>query len=154
MRTSLLVAACIAALSTPALAATKAAPAARKEPPSCSALTFRAVAPGTPDGEQQAGTYSSRFMKMAIKATVAGGVPTGYWIEMNGRKPEALAGGLPAGADACLKEKKMATPVKAMGGACVGQKFRVVMDRGLKEPAAMLFALDGKDWKFCSAAKA
>lgn len=154
MRTSLLVAACIAALSTPAFAATKAEPAAKKEPPSCSALTFRAVAPGTSDGVQQAGTYSSRFVKMAIKANVSGGVPTGYWMEMNGRKPEALAGGIPAGADSCLKSKKMATPVKAVGGACVGERFRVVMDRSLKEPAAMLFALDGKDWKFCSAAKA
>jgi hypothetical protein len=154
MRTSLLVMACIAALSTPAFAATKAAPTAKKEPPSCSALTFRAVAPGTPDGEQQTGTYSSRFMKMAIKANVAGGVPTGYWVELNGQRPEALAGGLPTGAEACLREKKMATPVKTMAGACVGQRFRVVMDRGLKEPAAMLFALDGKDWKFCSATKA
>ena len=45
-------------------------------------------------------------------------------------------------------------PVAKAQGACVGTRFRVVLDRSTQQPLAMLFALQGDDWKLCSTAKA
>jgi hypothetical protein len=46
-------------------------------------------------------------------------------------------------------------PVKAMeGGACLGSRFRVVIDRAGQQKHAMLFGLVGNEWRLCSVAKA
>jgi hypothetical protein len=72
---------------------------------------------------------------------------------INGKKPDALAGGVPKGSEGCLKSKHVAIPVKSQGAVCTGSRFRVVIERIGSGKVAMLFGLHGNDWDFCSAAK-
>ena len=140
-------------IAGPALAASNKGSA--KEPPSCSALSFRSMPPGAPDGEQEAGMYRSRFVRMELKAIVEGGTARNYFLVLNGKRVEPLAGGVPAGAAACLKAKNVQVPVQDQpSGTCTGDRFRVVLDRSTKEPVAMLFGLHGSTWKHCTTSKA
>lgn len=125
--------------------------AEKNHPPPCAAVSFRPVASTLPDGEHDAGLYKSRFGRIELKATVKNGSAS-YYMTLNGSRPEPLAGGVPKGAESCLKSKHVAVPVKAQGAACTGSRFRVVVDRSANRKAAMLFGLHGNDWMFCSAA--
>jgi hypothetical protein len=151
MRLSLaLVAALFAAVSLPAQSATKS----DKEPPACAAISFRPLAAGLPDGEHEAGMYKSRFGRIGIMGTVKGGQASDYHMLLNGKKPAEHKGGLPAGVEGCLKSKNIGVPVKTIAGACVGERFRVAIDSSGKQKLLLLFALQGREWKLCSAATA
>ena len=140
-------------LAVGGLAVASADAAEGKQPPACAAISFRPLAGTPPDGEQDAGLYKSRFVKIELKATVKGGLPSNYYMLINGKKPDALAGGVPKATEGCLKSKHVAIPVKTQGGSCTGSRFRVVIDRNGSGKVAMLFGLQGNDWQFCNAAK-
>ncbi|MGE5145359.1 MAG: hypothetical protein ACM3N5_01350 [Candidatus Eiseniibacteriota bacterium] len=127
--------------------------AEKKAAPACSAINFRPVASGLPDGDHEAGQYHSRFAKIVLMATVKGGSAADYYMLFNGKRPAALAGGVPSDVTPCLRSKNVTVPVKPVGGACHGSRFRVVIDNVGGQKTAMLFGLDGKQWLFCSAAK-
>ncbi|UEM06888.1 hypothetical protein JL101_030865 (plasmid) [Skermanella rosea] len=126
----------------------------KNAPPACGAVSFRPLPPGMADGEQQSGLYRSRFGSVVVMAKVQGGQPTDYYMQLNGKTPEPFTAAVPKSADGCLKSKSVKLPVAKAEGACVGSRFRVVLDRSTQQPLAMLFALQGGDWKLCSAAKA
>nr|WP_114861673.1 hypothetical protein [Azospirillum brasilense] len=124
--------------------------AQKKEPPACGAVSFRAIAPGAPDGETDAGLYKSRFGKIEVKAEVKGGQATNYYMVLNGKRIDASANP-PKAADSCLKSKSVKLPYqKQAAGACTGNRFRVVIDRSGKQPVALFFGLHGDDWAYCS----
>jgi hypothetical protein len=137
-------------LSGAAAAQTKKA-ADGKEPPACSAIKFRPVPSGMADGEQDAGLYKSRFGTIVVRANVKGGEPQDYFVVVNGKKPQAIAGGPPAHVADCLKAKKIGAAPKLAGGPCVGSALHVVIDRSHGQKVMMLIARDGRDWKLCSA---
>ncbi|MBP2300074.1 hypothetical protein [Azospirillum picis] len=128
-----------------------AAPAEAKDPPACAAISFRPLAAGGPDGEQDAGLYKSRFGKIEVKADVKGGQATNYYMVLNGKKVDGSTTP-PKLSDACLKSKHVKLPfAKQASGACTGSRFRVVVDRSSGKPVAAFFGLQGEDWAYCSA---
>ena len=129
------------------------AQAAEKAAPACGAISFRPIASGMSDGEQDAGLYKSRFVKIEIKATVKSGEPQENHMVLNGKAPTPLSGPLPKSVDACLRSKHVVVPVKPMEGACLGTRFRVVTQHEGKDRLAMFFGLKGSEWHLCSAAK-
>jgi len=133
--------------------AAAASVAAEKAAPACAAISFRPLAPGMSDGEQDAGLYKSRFVKIEIKATVKSGEAQEYHMLINGKAPEALTGPLPKSVDDCLRSKHVVVPVKNMEGACIGTRFRVVTHHEGDTRLAMFFGLRGSEWHLCSAAK-
>ncbi|MGF7208952.1 hypothetical protein GGE65_003547 [Skermanella aerolata] len=118
---------------------------AEKGPPACGAVSFRPLPAGMADGNQQSGLYRSRYGSIVLQAKVQGGQPTDYFMELNGKTPEAFTAALPKSADGCLKSKSVKLPVAKAQGACVGTRFRVVLDRSTSQPLALLFALQGDD---------
>jgi hypothetical protein len=130
-----------------------AAAEAAKAPPSCAAINFRPVSSGLPDGDHEAGQYKSRYAKIVLMATVKGGDAKDYYLTFNGKRPAPLAGGVPADVTPCLRSKNITVPVKPAGEACNGSRFRVVIDNVGNQKTAMLFGLNGKEWRLCSAAK-
>lgn len=140
-----------AMLAGPAAAEDKSK--SKKAAPACSAINFRPVAAGLADGEHEAGQYKSRYAKIVLMATVKGGAATDYHMLFNGKRPAALAGGVPAHATPCLRSKNVGVPVKPAGEACTGSRFRVVIDNAASQKTAMLFGLQGNEWRLCSAAK-
>ena len=128
--------------------------AEKKGPPACGAVSFRPLPPGMSDGEQQSGLYKSKFGSIVLMAKVQGGQPVDYFMQMNGKAPEPFTASLPKSADGCFKSKSVKLPVAKASGGCVGERFRVVIDRSTQQPIAVLFALQGGDWKMCNAAKA
>ena len=138
-------------LSGAAMAQTKKAAADGKEPPACSAIKFRPVPSGMADGEQDAGLYKSRFGTIMVRANVKGGEAQDYFVVVNGKKPQAIAGGPPAHVAECLKEKKIAAPMKVSTGPCAGSALHVVIDRSHGQKVMMLIARDAREWKMCSA---
>ena len=139
----------LALASYSAAAATKHA--AEKGPPACSALTFRAVASGAGDGDQQAGYYRSRFGSLALHADVKGGQPVDYFVLADGKKLNAAPASLPDWAGACAEKKQLPKPSGAGTSPCTGQRFKVVLAHDAKERLALLYGLDGSTWHFCSA---
>mgnify|MGYP003394442534 FL=1 len=123
----------------------------KKEPPTCAQISFRPLVPGAPDGEQDAGLYKSRFGKIEVKANVKAGEAQDYFMTINGKRPPAFSGPLPKHVETCLKAKHVVVPVKTQSGACLGERFRVVIDRSAAPHLAMFFGLKGKEWHMCSA---
>ena len=129
-------------------AATKAP--AHKGPPACGALSFRPVPSGMSDGEQQAGTYRSRFVSLAVKATVKQGEPTDYYVVAGGKRIGGAPASLPEAAVSCAEAKKMPKP-GAPASSCTGQRLTVVLVHSGNDRLALLYGLDGATWRFCSA---
>ena len=134
------------------LAATAVVSSAQaKAAPACAAINFRPIA-GTPnDGIMDSGLYRSRFGTITLRAEVSGGVAHNYYVEINGKRPDAVKGALPAAVNPCLNAKHVKTPVPSVGEVCTGTRFRVVIDTLGKTKYVMLFGLDGDTWKQCSA---
>ena len=128
-----------------------AAAADKRAAPACSAINFRPVASGLPDGDHEAGRYNSRFAKIVLMATVKGGAAD-YYVTFNGKRPAALAS-VPETVTPCLRSKNVTVPIKPAGAACTGSRFRVVVDHVGNEKTALLFGLHGKEWRLCSASK-
>lgn len=141
------------ALSIPlgAPAHAEKAAAGKKEPPACAAISFRPIPSGSPDGEQDAGLYKSRFGKIEVKATVKGGLASNYYMVVVGKKVEGPATP-PKVSESCLKSKNVAVPFqKQPAGACTGTRFRVVVDRSGGKSTLAFFGLQGSQWAYCSA---
>jgi hypothetical protein len=134
------------------VAAAFAAPkhAAQKGPPPCSALTFRAVAAGAADGDQQAGFYRSRFGTLAVHAEVKDGKPTDYFVLADGKRLTAAPAALPDWAASCAEAKKLPKPASA-ASSCTGERFRVVLAHQGDQRLALLYGSDGSSWHYCSA---
>ena len=119
-----------------------------KQPPACAAITFRPVAPGMSDGEQEAGMYKSRFGTIFVKANVKAGQPDNYFVVVNNKKPEPIAAP-PASIAECAKAKKLPAPAK-LAGSCAGDGFRVLIDRAGGKRHLVLDARQGRTWQACS----
>lgn len=127
--------------------------AAAKQPPSCAAITFRAVPSGLADGTQDAGLYKSRFGRIELKATVKTGAAQDYFVEVDGKQPAVLSGAPPASLASCAESKKLPAPAKA-ADSCTGDQFRVVVDHAGKERVLALYGRQGRTWHFCRAGSA
>ena len=139
------------ALSLHAVAAAAAnKPPAQKAPPACAAITFRPLPSGMTDGEQQAGMYKSRHARLALHAEVKQGEPVDYFVVAGGKRLAAGPASLPEAAASCAAAKKMPTP-GTPASSCTGQRFTVVVAHAGNERLAMLYALDGSAWRFCTA---
>ena len=124
--------------------------AAEKEPPACAALTFRSVASGLPDGNQNAGLYKSRFGRIEVVATVKSGEAVNYFVAVNGKPPAAVAGALPQSVIACAKAKRFG----AIGNPpehCLGDRLAVLIDHTHEQRFVLLYAHRAGEWRFCSA---
>lgn len=124
---------------------------AEKGPPACSALTFRAVASGASDGEQQAGYYRSRYGSLALHADVKGGQPTDYFVLADGKRLAAAPAALPDWAANCAVAKQLPKPAAAGTSPCTGQRFRVVLAHDSSQRLGLLYGYDGSAWHYCSA---
>ena len=125
---------------------------AEKGPPACSALTFRAVAAGAGDGDQQAGFYRSRYGTLALHADVKGGQPTDYFVLADGKKLNAaLRLRCPIGRRTARWRKSCQSPRPPALRRAPGQRFRVVLAHDANERLALLYGFDGSAWHFCSA---
>ena len=96
------------------------------------------------DGNQQSGLYRSRYGSIVLQAKVQGGQPTDYFMELNGKTPEPSPPLFPKSADGCLKSKSVKLPVAKAQGACVGTRFRVVLDRSTSAAAGAAVRLAGR----------
>jgi hypothetical protein len=132
-----------------ATAATKPPPA-QKAPPTCAAIAFRPVPSGMTDGEQQAGMYKSRHAKLELHAQVKQGEAVDYFVIAEGKRLGAAPASLPEAAASCAAAKKMPGP-GAPASPCTGQRFTVVIAHAGKDRLALLYGLDGSNWRFCSA---
>lgn len=126
-----------------------AKPAAAKPAPSCAALVFRALHAGTADGEQTAGTYSSRLARLELRGSVQNGAPTNYYLMANGSKIGVAASVPPAAGD-CAAAKKMPRP-GTVAGSCGGDKFTVVVAHAGDKRFALLYGERDGSWSFCNA---
>jgi len=139
------------ALSVPGVAAIAASkPPAQKAPPACAAITFRPLPSGMTDGEQQAGMYKSRHARLALHAQVKQGEPIDYFVIAGGKRLAAGPASLPEAATSCAAAKKMPPP-GTPASSCTGQHFTVVVAHAGNERLAILYALDGSTWRFCTA---
>jgi hypothetical protein len=146
---SICLGAVLAMTAVGAFAATKHP--AEKGPPACAALTFRAVASGASDGDQQAGFYRSRYGTLALHANVKGGQATDYFVLADGKKLGAAPATMPDWAANCAAAKKMPKPAATGTSPCTGQRFRVVLAHDAKDRLALLYGYDGSAWHYCSA---
>ena len=147
MRAVLALSLSLALIALPAFAAEK------KGAPSCSAIDFRAVAQGMPDGEQEAGLYKSRFGKIEMKATVKGGQAQDYQAVVNGRPLKAIAT-LPQAVIDCAATKKIPATVRSVEPCGPATKLRVVITQSGAEKMIATYGLKGKSWSFCKAGTA
>ena len=139
------------ALSLHAVAAAAAnKPPAQTAPPACAAITFRPLPSGMTDGEQQAGMYKSRHAQLALYAEVKQGEPVDYFVVAGGKRLAAGPASLPEAAASCAAAKKMPAP-GTPASSCTGQRFTVVVAHAGNERLAILYALDGSTWRFCTA---
>jgi len=122
----------------------------QKAPPACAAIAFRPVPSGLTDGEQQAGMYKSRHARLELRAVVKQGEAVDYFVVAGGKHLAAAPASLPETAAACAAAKKMPAP-GTPASSCTGQRFTVVIAHTGNERLALLYALDGSTWRFCSA---
>ena len=127
-----------------------AAKAPGKAAPACSAISFRPLPPGMPDGEQQAGMYKSRHGRLELRAEVKQGNPVGYYVTSAGKRLAAAPSSLPEAAASCAGAKKMPKP-DAPASSCTGQRFTVVVAHAGDQRLALLYGEDAGSWHFCSA---
>lgn len=123
---------------------------AAKGPPACAAISYRALPSGASDGEQQAGFYKSRFVALALRATVKGGQASEYYVVANGKRLAAASGAPPQALAQCAAAKKLPAPGNALS-PCTGEGFRVLIAHAGKERLAALYAMEGGTWHFCNA---
>ena len=149
MQTTIIVAIglAVALAAIPAKSATKAP---GKAAPACSAISFRPLPPGVPDGKQQAGIYKSRHGRLELRAEVKQGNPSDYYVTSAGKRVAAAPSTLPEAAVTCTAAKKMPKP-DTPASSCTGQRFTVVVVHAGDQRLALLYGQDGASWHFCSA---
>jgi hypothetical protein len=138
------------ALALAAFPAESATKTPGKAAPVCSAISFRPLPPGMPDGEQQAGMYKSRNGRLELRAEVKQGNPSDYYVTSAGKRVAAAASSLPEAAATCATAKKMPKP-ETPASSCTGQRFRVIVAHAADQRLALLYGQDGGSWHFCSA---
>ena len=121
-----------------------------KAAPACSAISFRPLPPGMPDGEQQAGMYKSHNGRLELRAEVKQGNPTDYYVTSAGKRVAAVPSSLPEAAVTCAAAKKMPKPETA-ASSCTGQRFKVVVAHTDDQRLALLYGQDGNSWHYCAA---
>lgn len=124
-----------------------------KEPPSCSAITFRPLADGASDGEDEAGMYKSRFGRIVVNGSVKGGQAQNYYVTVNGSRPTAASGALPASVASCAQTKKLPAPGKP-AEPCLGDRFQVLVSHADKKRHVLFYGRQGGKWQLCSAGTA
>lgn len=124
--------------------------AGRKGPPSCAAISYRALPAGAANGEQQAGLYKSRFATLVLRATVKGGQAADYFVEANGKRLSPASGTAPPALAQCAAAKKLPAPGNGVS-PCTGERFRVLVAHSGNARLAALYALQGGTWRFCNA---
>lgn len=131
---------------------------AKKEPPSCAAISFRPLPPDTTDGEQDAGMYRSRFGRIVVKGRVKGGQAETYFVTVNNAAPAAVSGSLPASVAECARAKRLPAPNPAGMGrpaeTCRGDRFQVLVHHADNKRYVLLYALQSGTWTLCSAGTA
>jgi hypothetical protein len=149
MQTTIIVAigTALALAAFPAVSATKAP---GKAAPACSAISFRPLPPGMPDGEQQAGLYKSRHGRLELRAEVKQGNPSGYYVTSAGKRVAAAPSSLPEAAVTCAAAKRMPNP-DTPASSCTGQRFTVVVAHAGDQRLVLLYGQEGGSWHFCSA---
>lgn len=131
---------------------------AKKEPPSCAAISFRPLPPDTTDGELDAGMYRSRFGRIVVKGRVKGGQVETYFVTVNNTAPAAVSGNLPASVAECARAKRLPAPNLAGIGktaeTCRGDRFQVLVNHADNKRYVLLYALQAGTWSLCSAGTA
>jgi hypothetical protein len=145
-RVTLVLGAALAVLA----AASPAMAKERKAPPACAAVSFRPFAGPLSASPVTAGHYRSRFGSIDLLGAEESGGPN-YRVVVNNKPLTPLQGEVPKSAYGCLNSKHIKTPPQAVGGPCVGSRFRVAIDSSGKGKLVMLYALKGDDWKLCQA---
>jgi hypothetical protein len=128
------------------ISATKAG---AKEAPACAALVFRPLPAGGTDGEQTAGSYKSRFARLELRATVQNGAAVNYYLVAGGNRITS-APQVPSAASDCAASRKIPRPGPAKD-SCTGERFTAVLAHAGAKRMALLYALNGGSWTFCSA---
>jgi hypothetical protein len=126
---------------------------AKKEPPACALIKFRALPEGTGEGEQEAGMYKSRFGRVNVMGTVKNGRAENYFVTVAGKKLSPVTS-LPPSVASCAQTKKMPAPTAAAAGACAGSRLAVLIDRAGDKRILALYALEGRKWTSCGAGTA
>ncbi len=127
-----------------------AAAATTKHPPACAAVSFHPFAGPLTASPVTAGHYKSRFGSIDLLGTEDNGQPN-YHLQVNRENLTPLSGEVPKSAYSCLRSKHVTTPPTHISGACVGSRFRVVVDSSGHTKLVMLYALKGDDWQLCEA---
>jgi len=122
---------------------------AKKEPPSCSAITFRPLVPDMGEGEQEAGLYKSRFGRILVKGTVKGGRVESHFVTVNNNHP-APAANLPASVASCAAAKKLPAPGRPVE-SCLGDRLQVLVSHDADKRYVLLYAREAGKWQLCSA---
>jgi hypothetical protein len=136
------------------LAATGEADAqAKKQPPACALIKFRALPEGVGEGEQEAGMYKSRFGRINVMGTVKNGRAENYFVTVDGKKLAPVTS-LPASVASCAQTKKMPAPPATAASACAGSRLNVLIDRAGANRVLVLYALEGRKWTPCMAGTA
>jgi hypothetical protein len=126
---------------------------AKKEPPACALIKFRALPEGVGEGEQEAGMYKSRFGRINVMGTVKNGRAENYFVTVNGKKLTP-ATSLPPSVTSCAQTKHMPAPPATAASACAGSRLNVLIDRAGNQRVLVLYALEGKKWVSCGAGTA
>jgi hypothetical protein len=136
------------------LAATGEADAqAKKQPPACALIKFRALPEGVGEGEQEAGMYKSRFGRINVMGTVKNGRAENYFVTVDGKKLAPVTS-LPASVASCAQTKKMPAPPATAANVCAGSRLNVLIDRAGANRVLVLYALEGRKWTPCMAGTA
>jgi hypothetical protein len=138
------------ALALTVFSAEAATKAPGRAAPACSAISFRPLPSGMPDGEQQAGIYKSRHGRLELRAEVKQGNPSDYYVTSAGKRVAAAPSSLPEAAVTCAAAKKMPKP-ETPASSCTGQRFTVVVAHAGDQRLALLYGQEGGSWHFCSA---
>jgi hypothetical protein len=139
---------CVAALLAVGLSSREAVSAT--QPPNCAAIAFRPILSRSGDGQQDAGLYKSRFGRIELKAQVKDGVTTKYFVEINGKALNAIAGELPDSIAACAKAKRLSAPTNP-DASCTGDQLTVMVDHTSDQRYVLLYVHRAGAWHFCSA---
>jgi hypothetical protein len=118
-------------------------------PPSCGAIAFRPLPSGSADGEQQAGDYKSRSVRLSLNAYVKKGEAVDYFVVSGGKRLATAPADLAEAAQICAAAKKMPKPGTPTS-PCTGQSFTVVIANDGAARLALLYGRDGASWRFCN----
>lgn len=119
----------------------------------CAAIAFHPVAPGTADGQQEAGFYKSRLGRVEVRASVKGGTVMRYYVSLDGAVLAPVRAALPPLVAACAKAKRLAPPLHSDSN-CVGDRLVVMIADADGHHYLLLYARRGHAWHFCSAGRA